>query len=203
MMVARGDLGVEIAVERKVPAVPETSRHCLARGPGSPVITATQMLSRMDHSRPSHPGRGHDVFNAILDGTDAVMLSGETAIGDHPIEAVATLARIAAATEPHRSRFDFWDRLRSLSPDANLDVPDLLSLGIEAVMEASRAAAVVVPTRTGTTARRIAPASACRSRSPPPVPISRSAGGSSFPMGLSRSTSQTARPIGAPLLGTG
>jgi pyruvate kinase len=83
------------------------------------------------------------------------MLSGESAIGDHPIEAVATLARIAAATEPHRPRFDLWDKLRSLSPDANLDVPDLLSLGIEAVMEASRAAVVVVSTRTGTTARRI------------------------------------------------
>jgi pyruvate kinase len=119
------------------------------------VITATQMLESMTHSRQPTRAEATDVANAILDGTDAVMLSGESAVGDYPVEAVATLARIAAATEPHRPRFDLWDKLRSLRPDANLDVPDLLSLGIEAVMEASRAAAVVVPTRSGTTARKI------------------------------------------------
>jgi pyruvate kinase len=153
IMVARGDLGVEVPVERI--AVLQKDLVFRAARKGRPVITATQMLESMTHSRQPTRAEATDVANAILDGTDAVMLSGESAIGDYPIESVATLARIAAATEPHRPRFDLWDRLRSLSPDANLDVPDLLSLGIEAVMGASRAAAVVVPTRTGTTARRI------------------------------------------------
>jgi pyruvate kinase len=153
IMVARGDLGVEVPVERI--AVLQKDLVFRAARKGRPVITATQMLESMTHSRQPTRAEATDVANAILDGTDAVMLSGESAIGDHPIEAVATLARIAAATEPHRTRFDLWDRLRSLRPDANLDVPDLLALGIEAVMGASRAAGVVVPTRRGTTARRI------------------------------------------------
>ena len=153
IMVARGDLGVEVPLERIAVLQKDLVRRAAVRG--RPVITATQMLESMTHSRQPTRAEATDVANAILDGTDAVMLSGESAIGDHPIEAVATLARIAAATEPHRPRFDLWDKLRSISPDANLDVPDLLSLAIEAVMEASRAAAVVVPTRTGTTARRI------------------------------------------------
>jgi pyruvate kinase len=153
IMVARGDLGVEVPVERIAVLQKDLVRRAVVRG--RPVITATQMLESMTHSRQPTRAEATDVANAILDGTDAVMLSGESAIGDYPVEAVATLARIAAATEPHRPRFDLWDKLRSLSPDANLDVPDLLSLGIEAVMGASKAAAVVVPTRTGTTARRI------------------------------------------------
>jgi pyruvate kinase len=154
IMVARGDLGVEVPVERI--AVLQKDIVFRAARKGRPVITATQMLESMTHSRQPTRAEATDVANAILDGTDAVMLSGESAIGDHPIEAVATLARIATATEPHRPRFDLWDRLRSLRPDANLDIPDLLALGIEAVMGASEAAAVVVPTRGGTTARRIA-----------------------------------------------
>jgi pyruvate kinase len=154
IMVARGDLGVEVPVERI--AVLQKDLVYRAARKGRPVITATQMLESMTHSRQPTRAEATDVANAILDGTDAVMLSGESAIGDHPIEAVATLARIAAATEPHRPRFDLWDRLRSLSPDANLDIADLLALGIEAVMGASKAAAVVVPTRSGTTARKIA-----------------------------------------------
>ena len=153
IMVARGDLGVEVPVERIAVLQKDLVRRAAVRG--RPVITATQMLESMTHSRQPTRAEATDVANVILDGTDAVMLSGESAIGDYPIEAVATLARIAAATEPHRPRFDLWDRLRSLSPDANLDVPDLLSLGIEAVMGASKAAAVVVPTRRGTMARRI------------------------------------------------
>jgi pyruvate kinase len=153
IMVARGDLGVEVPIERI--AVLQKDLVFRAARKGRPVITATQMLESMTHSRQPTRAEATDVANAILDGTDAVMLSGESAIGDYPIEAVATLARIAAATEPHRRRFDLWDRLRSLSPDANRDIPDLLSLSIEAVMGASKPAAVVIPTRGGTTARRI------------------------------------------------
>jgi pyruvate kinase len=153
IMVARGDLGVEVPVERIAVLQKDLVRRALVRG--RPVITATQMLESMTHSRQPTRAEATDVANAILDGTDAVMLSGESAIGDHPVEAVATLARIAAATEPYRQRFDLWDRLRSLSPDANLDAPDLLSLGIQAVMGASRVAAVVASTHSGTTARKI------------------------------------------------
>ncbi len=154
IMVARGDLGVEVPVERIAIIQKDLIRRAVRLG--KPVITATQMLESMTHSRQPTRAEATDVANAILDGTDAVMLSGESAVGDFPVEAVATLARIAVATEPHQPRFDLWDRLRALAPDADLDIPDLLSLGVQAVMGASKPAAVVVLTRTGTTARRIA-----------------------------------------------
>jgi len=154
IMVARGDLGVEVPIEGIAVLQKDLVRRAARRG--KPVITATQMLESMTHSRLPTRAEATDVANAILDGTDAVMLSGESAVGDFPVEAVSTLARIAAFTEPHQARFDLWDRLRSLGPDADLDIPDLLSLGVQAVMGASRVAAVVIPAHTGRTARRIA-----------------------------------------------
>ena len=128
---------------------------------GKPVIVATQMLESMTHSRQPTRAEATDVANAVLDGTDCVMLSGESAMGDFPVEAVATLARITAATEPHRTRFDLWERLRSLPRDTEYCTADLLSLSVEAVIAASSPAAVVVPTCSGATARAIA-------RFPPP-----------------------------------
>jgi pyruvate kinase len=95
------------------------------------------------------------VANAVLDGADCVMLSGESATGDFPVEAVATLARITAATEPHRARADLWERLKTLPRETQYNTADLLSLSVEAVMAASSPAAVVVPTCTGATARAI------------------------------------------------
>ena len=97
MMVARGDLGVEMDVAQ-VPGDPEAGHRGLPPA-RVPVITATQMLNSMETSSRPTRAEATDVFNAVLDGTDAVMLSGETAVGQYPVEAVATMSRIALEAE--------------------------------------------------------------------------------------------------------
>ena len=154
LMIARGDLGVEVPIERI--AVLQKSLMRRALRAAKPVITATQMLESMTQSRQPTRAEATDVANAILDGTDCVMLSAESASGKYPVEAVATLARIAAATEPHRSRVELWERMKTLPDEFDPSLPDLLAVAAEAVMEFRKTAAVVIPTDTGRTARSVA-----------------------------------------------
>jgi pyruvate kinase len=154
IMVARGDLGVEIPIEEMAVAQKRLMR--LANQKCKPVITATQMLESMITNRLPTRAEATDVANAILDGTDAVMLSGESAVGRHPIHAVAMLAKIAAATESHRSDFGLAHAGEVMAGDENIQAEELIATSVEATTRRITPATVIVPTHSGATARSIA-----------------------------------------------
>jgi pyruvate kinase len=145
IMVARGDLGVEIPIER----VPATQKRLIraANRAGRPVITATQMLVSMVSSPLPTRAEVTDVANAVLDGTDAVMLSEETAIGHDPVAAVQMMIRLLVETEP---------LLPPHEGPARFEEANALAYAAAKLAEDLGAAAILVPTRTGVSAERLA-----------------------------------------------
>ena len=153
IMVARGDLGVEVPIEDV--AILQKRIIALAGLAGKPVITATQMLESMTASRLPTRAEATDVANAILDGTDAIMLSGESAMGKFPEESVLMLARIAARAEAHRVAMraeGSHGKPHSARPTTTAEA---ISDVVEHALDTAPCAAVFVPTRTGATARMI------------------------------------------------
>ena len=151
IMVARGDLGIEIPVER----VPTAQKAIIAEAnlAGKPVITATQMLGSMvKHPRPTR-AEVTDVANAVLDGTDAIMLSEETAIGDYPVRTVRMMTRICNETEAH---FPYGEWRRRYHLDEMDTVPEAVSYSATEMASNLKAPAIVCFTRKGGTARMIA-----------------------------------------------
>jgi pyruvate kinase len=153
IMIARGDLGVEVPIERiaviQKDLIQQTNRRA------KPVITATQMLESMTWSPRPTRAEATDVSNAILDGTDCVMLSGESAMGNFPVDAVGMLAKIAAAVEPKRRTISVRDMYQGIDIKSRLKLEHLISIAVEASLEFASPAAVFVPTHTGATARSL------------------------------------------------
>ena len=147
IMVARGDLGLEIALER-IPAVQKMIIR-KANRLGKPVITATQMLrSMVQNPRPTR-AEVADIANAVLDGTDALMLSEESAAGNYPVEAVKTLAKVALETERIlESRYQMEGIQKS--------VPEAISYAAISLARDLQVRAFLIPTASGSTARMIA-----------------------------------------------
>ncbi|OPY81182.1 MAG: Pyruvate kinase I [Syntrophorhabdus sp. PtaU1.Bin153] len=154
IMVARGDLGVEVPIEEI--AVVQKRLMRLARMRGKPVITATQMLESMTDNRRPTRAEATDVANAVLDGTDCVMLSGESAMGKYPVDAVAMLAKIAVSTEAHRPMTTVQEMFKGVDLKGKVRPEHLIAVGVQACNEYTTPAAVFVPTMSGATARRIA-----------------------------------------------
>ena len=150
IMVARGDLGVEIPPEE----VPLVQKILIAKANriGKPVITATQMLESMVHSPRPTRAEANDVANAIFDGSDAIMLSGETAAGEYPLEAVATMARIALKAE---SAVDYAAKLANTTEPARVNITNAISMAACATAAELKTAAITTVTKSGFTARMI------------------------------------------------
>lgn len=148
VMVARGDLGVELPAED----VPILQKRLIltANRLGIPVITATQMLDSMANNPRPTRAEVSDVANAILDGTDAVMLSNETAVGKYPVEAVATMARIARRTEKEKMVRELEDVV-----GAPRSIPNAISQAVARIASQLNASAIMTMTKTGATARNV------------------------------------------------
>jgi pyruvate kinase len=160
IMVARGDLGVEVSTQ----LVPIYQKKIIAKSneAGKPVITATHMLESMITSPRPTRAEASDVANAILDGSDAIMLSGESAAGNYPIEAVLTMDTIAKAIE---ETINYEDRLDRSSQTSQQTVNDAIGIAVsQAVLTLPQAKVIIAFTETGGTAKRM-----CKFR--PSVPI--------------------------------
>jgi pyruvate kinase len=153
IMIARGDLGVEVPIEEI--AVIQKRLMRLARMHAKPVITATQMLESMTDNRRPTRAEATDVANAILDGTDCVMLSGESAMGKYPVDAVAMLARIAVSMEAHRPVTAVREMFKGIDLRGRIYPEHLIAIAIETDLEYVTPAAVFVPTSSGATPRSI------------------------------------------------
>ncbi len=150
IMVARGDMGVELPLAD----VPATQKQIIRMTVtnGKPVITATQMLASMEHNPKPTRAEASDVANAILDGTSAVMLSGETAIGKYPVEAVSTMATIARRAEASLGEYGYLQRI---NPNPSNVVTEAVSQAAVSMSARLKAAAIISLTETGFTSRLV------------------------------------------------
>lgn len=150
VMIARGDLGVSLPPYE----IPLVQKKMIKQSNilGKPVITATQMLDSMRHSPRPTRAEATDVANAILDGSDAVMLSGETAVGDFPVQTIKMMSQIAIHTE---QSIDYSGRLRKKTP-TSVNIADAISHATCQTAEDLGAAAIMTSTQSGTTARLVA-----------------------------------------------
>lgn len=146
VMVARGDLGVELPAEE----IPILQKRLIATANrlGIPIITATQMLDSMVHNPRPTRAEVSDVANAILDGTDGVMLSNETAVGDYPVEAVATMARIATRIEQEPQKMKH-------SSEREQTITNAISAAVGQIAKQLNGAAIMTLTKSGATARNV------------------------------------------------
>ena len=151
IMVARGDLGLEIPLQD----VPLVQKEIIQKAnlAGKPVVTATQMLESMIHNPRPTRAEATDITNAIFDGTDAIMLSGETAIGKYPIAAACTMADVAIATE---EKIDFVERFKRQPIECGGEIPDAIAhAACHTALEVD-AEVVICCTRSGQTAQLVA-----------------------------------------------
>lgn len=153
MMIARGDLGVEIPIERL--AIVQKRLISRANFFGKPVITATQMLESMVRNPRPTRAEATDVANAVLDGTDCIMLSEESAIGKYPLDAIQTLAKISAYTEDHRKEAGKTISMQVSDSSSNDNITAIMAEDVYHAVECLRPELLIAHTVTGHTARMI------------------------------------------------